>query len=187
MFPLIVDLKDKDVLVIGFGRVGKRKIKKLNEYGICPDVFSEGFEGGEDLFFNRVNKLNLKKYLLIIQASNDSKFNEKLKKSLDPKTLYVDCEKKDRSNAFFPASFLKSGISVSFSSFGKFPLLAKELKNSYEKSFSFSEEKLELLDDLRKRTKNREDRYLLLEKGLEMESISSLRELIESLGEGDEA
>lgn len=60
MFPLIVDLKDKDVLVIGFGRVGKRKIKKLNEYGICPDVFSEGFEGGEDLFFNRVNKLNLK-------------------------------------------------------------------------------------------------------------------------------
>lgn len=108
MFPLIVDLKDKDVLVIGFGRVGKRKIKKLNEYGICPDVFSEGFEGGEDLFFNRVNKLNLKKYLLIIQASNDSKFNEKLKKSLDPKTLYVDCEKKDRSNAFFLLLFLKA-------------------------------------------------------------------------------
>ncbi|WP_231724754.1 NAD(P)-dependent oxidoreductase [Leptotrichia sp. oral taxon 847] len=48
-FPMCVNLKDKKILVIGAGKVAKRKIKKITEYGTDITVLGKEIKESEIL------------------------------------------------------------------------------------------------------------------------------------------
>ncbi|MFW5662256.1 MAG: precorrin-2 dehydrogenase/sirohydrochlorin ferrochelatase family protein [Bacteroidota bacterium] len=139
-FPAAIDLSKQPVLVIGCGKVGLRKLKKLIELGIPHiDAMALNFEK-ETREFLRKKGINYSKekfrpstvysYNIFFDTTGDPEVMDILEMDAIPIGKLVNCASEPERGNFYLPSLLKSDKTmVTFSTDGKAPFIAKYLKD----------------------------------------------------------
>lgn len=105
-FPIFVDLYDKNILIIGAGKVAFRKISTLLETGAYITVFAKQIKEKEitKLLFDKPNiqlimkevdeksldEIITNKYVLVIAGTDDKELNSAIVKCCNKKNILVN-------------------------------------------------------------------------------------------------
>ncbi|NDL66235.1 precorrin-2 dehydrogenase/sirohydrochlorin ferrochelatase family protein [Anaerotalea alkaliphila] len=181
MLPVMLDLRDKEVLVVGAGPVALGRTKKLLEGGgtvtVASPAFHPEFEtlAGVELVREAYHPRQLEGIRLVVAATGDPEVNSRV--AADCRARGIFCNRADLpegSDWGFMACFHRGDLVVAVHTGGKSPALAKkmirDLSRTYDESFG---EKLELLGALRRQVLEREKdpatRKAVLNRAVELE------------------
>ncbi len=141
--PLHIDLRGKKVLIIGFGKVGKRRLEKLSAVGADITVIDrkEVKVGGRAKFIQKYLKSNklppFKGYFLVVAATNDKILNAAISRNARRDGCLVNRVDFFRGgDVVFPAVVKTSAGIISFSTLGRNPRLSKKVKEMLEHGVS---------------------------------------------------
>jgi len=138
-FPIFIDLKDKNVLVIGDYRILEFKINKMIEAGAkiiyLSDILPEKIEtyiktGKVNYIRDQFNEKYLDDVWLVVCGTHDSKLKEKVVKASTARKLFCNFVDEASISSFISPSVISKGdITIAISTKGKSPALNKYLKN----------------------------------------------------------
>jgi precorrin-2 dehydrogenase/sirohydrochlorin ferrochelatase len=144
-YPIVVDLQDKKVVVVGGGKVAKRKIDALLQCGADVCIISRELTPGlerllEDgkvrLIGRRLIKAYLKGAFLVIASTDDSVLNRKV--STFAKTMGIPVNVVDQpadSDFIVPSVIRRGDLLIAVSTSGKSPALAKRIRERLNGQF----------------------------------------------------
>lgn len=197
--PLMVNLKNKKAVIVGGGKVARRRAKTILESEaeltvVSPEATSEIQKWHEE------GKIHWKKKAfspedvdgasLIIIATNDKTVNTAVRKAAPSASLVNEATNAEAGNVHFPSHLKRGKLSISVSTNGASPLLAKKIKRELEARYTEDYgEYMEFLYEARKLVK--EAALSLKEKEVYLEAFLSekyfnqnaQREIIEHLKE----
>ena len=145
-FPVSIDLNNKNILVIGAGKIALRKVETLMSYNcniliITKDILEEKF-----LELEKNNKIKilknqefeekfLKKIFLVIAATDNEVPNKNISQLCINKNILVNnITSKDDMNVRFASIYEKDDIQIAISASGN-PKKAMEIKNKIKNIF----------------------------------------------------
>ena len=145
-FPVSIDLNNKNILVIGAGKIALRKVETLMSYNcnilvITKDILEEKF-----LELEKSNKIKIlknqkfeEKFLqdifLVIAATNNEVLNKNISQLCMNKNILVNnITSKDDMNVRFASIYEKDDIQIAISANGN-PKKAIEIKNKIKEIF----------------------------------------------------
>ena len=145
-FPVSIDLNDKDVLIIGAGKIALRKVETLLNYNcnifvITKDILEERF-----LELEKNNKIKIfknqefeEKFLenifLVVVATDNEILNKEISQLCMSKNILVNnISSKDDMNVRFMSIYEKDDIQIAISANGN-PKKAVEIKNKIKDIF----------------------------------------------------
>ena len=145
-FPVSIDLNNKNILVIGAGKIALRKVETLMSYNcniliITKDILEEKF-----LELEKNNKIKIlknqefeEKFLenifLVIAATDDEVLNKNISQLCMSKNILVNnVTSKDDMNVRFMSIYEKDDIQIAISANGN-PKKAVEIKNKIKDIF----------------------------------------------------
>lgn len=145
-FPVSIDLNNKNILVIGAGKIALRKVETLMSYNcniliITKDILEEKF-----LELEKNNKIKilknqefeekfLKKIFLVIAATDNEVLNKNISQLCINKNILVNnITSKDDMNVRFASIYEKDDIQIAISASGN-PKKAMEIKNKIKNIF----------------------------------------------------
>jgi precorrin-2 dehydrogenase/sirohydrochlorin ferrochelatase len=175
-YPVYVDLSGKWILIIGGGRVAKRKIETLLEFGanikiiakdILPDIQRYIDKGVIRLSGLQFHESALNDVFMVIAATDDKALNSRIGRIAKSKGLLVNVVDQPEDCSFFVPSIIKRGdLVIAISTSGKSPAMAKAIREKLEGEFG-SEHAifLDLMGNLRK---------MILNMGLSQEENMSI-------------
>ena len=116
-FPLFVNIENKEVLIIGGGKIGGRKAQTLREYGGNITVYSEKVIEETILADENIKVVNknvshdkaeikelVKKYFLVVAATDDTELNDRISHVCMSENILVNnVSSKTEMNAMFTA------------------------------------------------------------------------------------
>lgn len=163
-YPIMLDLKNKNVLIVGGGNVAYRKIKNLIKAGANITVLSlefiDQFKNIQDLDYYNSNvefikdeykKEYLKDLSLVIAATSNTHVNEEI--SYDAKELNILCnvvDNKNISDFITPSVIDNDEILISVCTNGKYPALSKYIRRDLEGKYKrYTKEYLSILEEFR--------------------------------------
>jgi precorrin-2 dehydrogenase/sirohydrochlorin ferrochelatase len=144
-YPVNLDVKDRNCLVVGGGRVGTRKVRTLLECGARVTVISpeatpelEALAGqGKIQWYTRdYQGSDLDDTFLVIGATDDQRLNRKIHQ--DAETAQRLCniaDQPDLCNFILPAIIRQGDLMIAVSTAGKSPAFAKHLRQQLEKQY----------------------------------------------------
>jgi precorrin-2 dehydrogenase/sirohydrochlorin ferrochelatase len=157
MYPLEWKAAGKPCLVVGGGPVAVRKVNRLLQEGahvtvISPEVeesLQKLAEQGMIRWLRRAYRQNdWQGFALVISAAGVEEIASWLEEAAEREHfLYNAADFPERGNCYLPARFDVSGLSVSLSTGGRAPGLARELSRRWKQSLEQSDDKL-ILDFL---------------------------------------
>ena len=145
-FPVSIDLNNKNVLVIGAGKVALRKIETLLNYNcninvITKEILEEKFLELEKnnkikIFKNQEFKENfLQDIFLVVVATDNEVLNKNISQLCMNKNILVNnITSKDDMNVRFMSIYEKDDIQIAISANGN-PKKAVEIKNKIKDIF----------------------------------------------------
>ncbi|WP_209123191.1 bifunctional precorrin-2 dehydrogenase/sirohydrochlorin ferrochelatase [Alkalihalobacillus sp. BA299] len=161
LMPINISIKDKPVIIIGGGKVAERKAIKILKYNAIVTVVSPQIsESLLELVNNRsiqwirteYHKKFLEKAFLIIAATNDSVVNLSIYKDRKPHQLINVVDHPDLSDFHMASTLQRGRLTISVSTEGASPLLAKKIVNQISEEYGQEyEEYTEFLYHARKR------------------------------------
>ena len=145
-FPVSIDLNNKNILVIGAGKIALRKVETLMSYNcnilvITKDILEEKF-----LELEKSNKIKIlknqefeEKFLenifLVITATDNEILNKEISQLCMSKNILVNnVTSKDDMNVRFMSIYEKDDIQIAISANGN-PKKAVEIKNKIKDIF----------------------------------------------------
>lgn len=133
MYPVMLNLEGKRILIIGGGRIAKRKVTGLQGEGaqitiMAPEIDSEIEAMNVECIPNRFTKQDINQYDIVFIATNDERVNQEVMECVHEHQLVNDCTNKFNSNFFNVASFAYDDMRVMVSSDGASPEKSKRLK-----------------------------------------------------------
>ena len=161
-YPIMVDIFNKKIVIVGGGEIGYRKAKNFLEFGAkivaLSPKFIDKFYKLEKEYKEQIRLINdvyNKEYIygsfLVIGATSSRKINKQI--SIDSRDLNILCNivaSKEESGFISPAIVNREGLIVSVSTGGKFPYLCKKIREDMEDKYSkFDKEYMDLLEKLR--------------------------------------
>jgi len=209
-YPVYLDIKDRDCLVVGGGSVGTRKVKTLLECGAKVTVVSiDATEKLKELSDSGVIQLKERDFqiadldgrFLVIGATDNQELNFKIHAEAERRGLLCNIADRPKACNFILPSIVNRGdLIIAISTSGKSPAFAKKLRKHLEKEFGDEYTKfLKLMGAIRQKLLNQDhepeahkhlfeqlierDLVQMLKNG-DTENINSL--LLEVLGEGYE-
>lgn len=153
-YPVQLDIRGRQCLVVGGGAVGSRKVDGLLSCGarvtvVSPQITESlrrlGARGAVTLWEREYAAADLAGMFLVIGATDDQDLNRRL--SADAAQLKILCNIADRPekcNFILPAVVQRGDLVITVSTSGKSPALAKKLRQTLEDQFG--EEYAVLLD-----------------------------------------
>ena len=162
-YPLmLVDLANTRCVVVGGGEVAARKVAALRQAGARPAVISPTLcetlvrqvENGEiDAIPRQYQAGDLTGARLVIAATDDAATNEAVwREAQDAGCLVNVVDDPSRCNFYVPATVRRGALTLSVSTSGNSPLLARRIRERLEQQFDLAYEPyLELLGELRPR------------------------------------
>ncbi len=193
---LFLDMKDKNVLIVGTGSVGIRRARRflkteaevniITKY-IDEDVKNEFLKKGAVFYDETCLDKLLDECDLVVVATDNHELNEEI--SLKAKDKLVNCASDiTLSNVIVPSTFNIGTVTVSLYTGSKSPLMAKELRKKIQSIISEEDIlNIELQDYLREILKenidNQQDRKELM---IKVNSNPEIQDLIKE-GKLDEA
>jgi precorrin-2 dehydrogenase/sirohydrochlorin ferrochelatase len=161
-YPVSLDIKNRKCLVVGGGGVGTRKVMTLVDCGakvtvVSPDVrgnLLELADRGLIILEKRpYRKTDLNGMFLVIGTTDDEELNRQI--SIDAEKLNMLCNIADRPkvcNFILPSIVNRGDLTISISTSGKSPALAKKLRIELEEQFGNEyAELLRLMGAIRKK------------------------------------
>ncbi len=188
-YPAYLDIQKRKCLVVGGGPVGTRKVKMLLKCGASVTVISPvvsqqlknlADSGAITLHGRSYRSADLAGIFLVIGATDDEKLNRQI--SEDANRLNLLCNIADRPqdcNFILPSIVRRGDLTISISTSGKSPALAKKLRKSLEDQFG--EEYavfLQLIGAIRKKLLRRSHEPEALKKLFEQLINSGLADMI---------
>lgn len=162
-YPIMIDMSNKKIVVVGGGKIGYRKSQKLLEFGgevmVISPKFSKEFCLLEKEYADKIilirdfyNKKYLKKAFLVIAATDSSETNQQIAiDSRNNKSLCNVVDNREKSSFISTSTINKEGLVVSISTMGKFPYLSKKVRKDLQKQYSkFDKEYVDVLEKVRK-------------------------------------
>ena len=138
-YPVYLNLKTRNVLIVGGGLVAQRKVKTLVSFGaqvkvVSPFITSklkEFYLQGKIKWIKRkVQNRDFKGIRLVIAATDDKLANLMVSKWAKKQNILVNVvDNSGLSDFISPAIFCKKGIVIAVSTNGKDPVLSRDLKN----------------------------------------------------------
>lgn len=192
-YPVMIEMKDKDVVIFGGGKIAYRKAVSLLECEAKVTVISVDFTYEFNELLNQFSNLTLikdsykKEYLegnyLVTGATNDRDINLSISK--DAKELKILCNIVDNgaaSDYIVPSVVRRGDLILSVSTSGKSPSLSKKIRNSLEVEYPKElEEYVNLLGILRekiiKNVKDQEEKKRILNRLTDL-PIEKLRKML---------
>ena len=156
-FPLFVNIENKEVLIIGGGKIGGRKAQTLREYGGNITVYSEKVIEETILADENIKVVNknvshdkaeikelVKKYFLVVAATDDTELNDRISHVCMSENILVNnVSSKTEMNAMFTAVVKNNEFQIGIGSYGKSCRRSKALKGKVQ----------ELIDEISKTEK----------------------------------
>ena len=137
---LYLDMKDKNVLIIGTGSVGIRRARRFLKAqsnvnivtkSIDEDIKDEFLEKGAHFYDNAQLDNLIDESDLIVVATDDIELNEKI--ALKANDKLINCSSDPSiSNVIFPSTFDIGGVTISVYTGSKSPLMAKTLRKKIQ-------------------------------------------------------
>ncbi|WP_044336970.1 precorrin-2 dehydrogenase/sirohydrochlorin ferrochelatase family protein [Rossellomorea aquimaris] len=147
MLPIMIDVKGKQVTIVGGGKVAFRKLTVFLEQGaritvISPDA-DDGIqalhEEGRILWVKRkVEPDDLRDAFIVIAATNERWVNEQVKIHSEENQLLCVVDDGDCGNMQMVSFKQKGNLTIAVSTGGASPFLAKKLTNQFFQSFDDS-------------------------------------------------
>jgi siroheme synthase-like protein len=134
VLPLAVHLTDKDVLVIGAGRVGTGKAALLVEAGarvtmIAREPVAELPPGLASFVEREYRDGDLRGFALVVSATGDASVNDRIVEEAGRSNVWLNVvDDPERSDFYFTAVHRDGDVTVSVSTEGASPALAQELR-----------------------------------------------------------
>lgn len=154
LYPVMLNLKGKRCIVVGGGEVACRKVKRLLECGakvtvISPELVTELEEmkkEGKIIHFPReYQQGDVKDSFLVIGATQNKSVNKKVAREARKMGVVVNVvDSPFLCDFFVPSIFKKGKLTVSISTEGASPALAKRIREELEEIYG--EEYGEFLD-----------------------------------------
>lgn len=144
-YPVFLDVKHRNCLVVGGGSVGARKVSTLLDCGASVTVVSPKINAKlnelskkETLIIKKKSFQfsDLKDKFLVIGATDNQELNQQI--HIEAERLGILCNIADRPEAcnFILPSIVKKGdLVIAISTSGKSPAFAKKLRKDFEKQF----------------------------------------------------
>ena len=156
-FPLFVNIENKEVLIIGGGKIGGRKAQTLKEYGGNITVYSEKVTEETILADENIKVVNknvshdkaeikelVKKYFLVVAATDDTELNDRISHvCMCENILVTNVSSTTEMNAMFTAVVKNNEFQIGIGSYGKSCRRSKALKGKVQ----------ELIDEISKTEK----------------------------------
>jgi len=141
-FPVFLDLKDRQCLVIGGGSVASRKVKNLLTSGakvtvISPQVSDELKQFASDgkivVIERKYQTTDIAVAFLIVAATDDSKVNAQVAEQANNANTMVNVADNAALCSFiFPSILDRSPVTIAVSTGGASPVLARQLRMKLE-------------------------------------------------------
>ena len=135
-FPLFIDLRNKNALVIGAGKIAFRKVKTLLKYGAKITVITKEIK--EEKFFNlknidikigEFNETLLENRFIVVAATDNPEFNRYIYELCNSKNILVNnITSKEEMNCRFASILETEEYQIAISANGN-PTKSKALKN----------------------------------------------------------
>lgn len=137
-YPVGLNLKNKDILIVGAGPVAERKIKALLPFGarirvVAPETTTRIAR----LAKNRTISLARRRYRpsdaggmrLVIAATSDDAVNARVSKDAGKRGIWVNVVDDTKKCDFISTAIIRTrGIVISISTDGKRPIVSREFK-----------------------------------------------------------
>jgi len=183
-YPIFLDIKDKNCLVVGGGAVGVRKAVTLEKCGakikLISDEFSTRFDGLQKTSIcfvkKRYEKEDVKGMFLVFAATNNEDLNHQIKNdALEFNILCNVADAPGKSDFLLPSTVDRGNLILAISTSGSSPAMAKKIRQDLECQFGPEYATLlQLMENIRKRflvsghnpDVNKAIFHTLIEKGL---------------------
>ncbi|WP_163526503.1 NAD(P)-binding protein [Halobacillus ihumii] len=159
LIPIMLSLEGKKVVVVGGGKVAKRKIdsllmSKAQLTVISPNLTDElhsYYETGSIEWKQKnFTPADIEEAFLIVAATNSESVNNDVIRAVPDDRLLNAASNFQNGNVSFPAHFTRGKLTIAISTAGASPLFAKkvkkELSNQYDEKY---EQYLDFLFDVR--------------------------------------
>jgi len=145
LYPIMINIEDRPVAIIGGGEVALRKARDLLVAGAKVTVYSpeihEGFnalvneyEGRLELAKREYTGGILENYSLVFSAANDPEVNSAVYNEAHAKNIFINAVDDPPNCSFFLPSFTRKGdLILALSTSGASPALAARLRRELEK------------------------------------------------------
>lgn len=143
LFPIFISLENKNVLVVGGGKVAYRKIEKLLPFSPNIFVVSKGFSKETEELLKK-NKISFKKKEfeysdlenidIVIIAVDDINLQKSIYNYTRDKNILVNSvDSPDYCDFIFPAYIKKGDLVIGISTSGKVPGLSAKIRQFIER------------------------------------------------------
>lgn len=145
LLPIMLQLKDELVVIVGGGKVATRRIRSLlplevRVIVISPKVTADIARWHEQNRLHWKEKeftpLDIQDAKIIIAATNKAKVNERVYEARSSDQLVNLVDRPDLSDFFFPAIVRRGKLLLSISTSGASPTLTKQIKKQLEKVYT---------------------------------------------------
>lgn len=183
-YPIMIDICERKILIVGGGKVAYRKAKKILEFGgnitiLSPEILDD-FKELKTIYKDKINfiyDIYNRKYIqdsfLVIGSTTSREINREIGQDCKDLNILVNLvDSKDESDFITTSIINNDNLTISISTMGSFPYLSKKIRKDMEKHYSkFNKEYIDLLE---------EARYIILKK-----SPDNMRQIMEETLELD--
>ena len=148
-YPVFLDMKDRKVLVVGGGFVALQKIKTLLDSGAIVKVITKELIAEDikalpvSLEIREYNENDMIGVSIVIAATNSHEVNTKIfEHSKKYKVLLNAVDDKDNCDFILGAIVNKGDITVTISTAGKSPIVAKKIRDKVNEMLNINYENL---------------------------------------------
>lgn len=137
-YPIILDLANKKIAVVGGGKIAARKINSLLAIKVSPTVISPKLANSIPLEqIHWIQDYYQRKYVttmdLIIACTNNLQVNRQIVQEATVRQLVNDTSEKNYSNFYNMATIMQDDLLIGLSTVGKSPAEVKKIKKMLEK------------------------------------------------------
>ncbi|NUF98781.1 bifunctional precorrin-2 dehydrogenase/sirohydrochlorin ferrochelatase [Lactobacillus mellis] len=137
-YPIILDLANKKIAVVGGGKIAARKINSLLAIKVSPTVISPKLANSIPLEqIHWIQDYYQRKYVmtmdLIIACTNSLQINRQIVQEATAQQLVNDTSEKRFSNFYNMATIMQDDLLIGLSTVGKSPAEVKKIKKMLEK------------------------------------------------------
>jgi precorrin-2 dehydrogenase / sirohydrochlorin ferrochelatase len=144
-YPVCLDIKDRECLVVGGGQVGTRKVRALLACGarvtvVSPEVTAElsqlGQQGRIRIALRDYRTDDLASAFLVIGATDDRGLNRRVHRDAETaRRLCNIADQPDLCNFVLPSIVTQGDLIIAISTSGRSPAFAKHLRRRLQKEF----------------------------------------------------
>lgn len=141
-FPMFIDIRDKEVLVVGGGRIALRRIRTLLRFGACIRVIAPAVceeircleaEGRISVLMRGYSEGDASGAFLVIAATDSGEINGQVWRECRELGIPVNtADDHTRCDFYFPSVVMTDGVVVGINSGGEDPRRVKAARRKIE-------------------------------------------------------